>query len=185
MKRSSGVVALVLGCALTAMGSQANAQSSAADKAFVQKAAEGGLAEVKLGQLAAEKASDAEVKQFGQKMVDDHTNLNNQMKPIAEKLGVTVPESLAPKEQALYDRLNGLSGEQFDKAYVQAMVKDHHEDLREFTREEHAARDQNLKTAVSQGRGVIEQHTKMADAMARRMHVGRGMAHGTAKMPCM
>lgn len=185
MRSSSSVFSLVLGCALAAMGARAIAQSAAADKAFVKKAAEGGLAEVKLGQLAADKASNADVKQFGQRMVEDHTSLNNQMKPIADNMGVAVPDSLAPKEQAIYDRLNGLSGDQFDKAYINAMVKDHHDDLREFTREEHSARDKELKTAVSEGRSVIEQHTKMADELARRMHVSGGMLHSSGKAPCM
>ena len=84
------------------------------DKMFLQKASEGGMAEVQLGQLAAQKGNSAEVKQFGQKMVEDHTRLNEQMKPIADTLGVNAPKHLNKVDQAEYDKLSSLSGDAFD-----------------------------------------------------------------------
>ena len=91
---------------------------SASDKMFLHKASEGGYAEVQLGQLAAQKASSDDVKKFGQKMVDDHTALNDQMKPFAEAAGLQPPTKLSSKDQAEYDKLNGLSGDAFDKEYL-------------------------------------------------------------------
>ena len=137
------------------------------DKMFLRKAAEGGMAEVQLGQLASEKASSEDVKAFGQKMVKDHTQLNEEMKPIAESMGVMLPKKLSSKDQAEYDKLNGLSGEEFDKEYLTCMVKDHHADLREFRMEAANASDPTLKAAVQKGAQVIREHTTMVDSLAK------------------
>src|ERR1700722_5879378 len=103
-----------------------------ADQAFVRKALEGGAAEVQLGQLAQQKSQSDDVKQFGQKMVEDHTQLGEQMKPVAQQLGVKEPKGPSKKDKELAAKLEGLSGQQFDEAYIQAMVKDHKQDLKDF-----------------------------------------------------
>src|ERR1700733_6312799 len=121
------------------------------DKMFLRHAAEGGMAEVKLGQLAAQKASSDDVKAFGQKMVDDHTMLNNEMAPIADSMGVRTPKNLNKQDQAEYDKLSGLSGTDFDTEYLTAMVKDHHKDLREFREQAATTTDPTLKAAVDKG----------------------------------
>ena len=152
------------------------------DKMFLRHAAEGGMAEVKLGQLATQKASSDDVKAFGQKMVDDHTMLNNQMAPIADSMGVRTPKSLNKQNQAEYDKLNGLSGTDFDTEYLTAMVKDHHKDLHEFREEAASATDANLKAAVEKGLNVIREHTMMVDKLAQ----SKGIAvpqHGGNKQP--
>ena len=137
------------------------------DKIFLRKAAEGGMAEVKLGQLATQKAGSQDVKDFGSRMVTDHTELNNEMKPIADSLGVMLPKKLNTKDQAEYEKLNGLSGNDFDTEYVTFMVKDHHEDLREFRMEAASTTDPNLKTAVDRGAKVIREHLSMVTGLAK------------------
>ena len=137
------------------------------DKMFLRKAAAGGLAEVQLGQLAAEKASSPDVKAFGQKMVTDHTALNNDMKPIAESMGVMLPKKIKKEDQAEYDKLSAMSGDDFDKEYLTFMVKDHHMDLREFREEDTTVQDPTLKAAVDKGYKVIREHTSMVDKLAR------------------
>jgi putative membrane protein len=137
------------------------------DKMFLRKAAEGGIAEVKLGQLAAQKASSDDVKAFGQKMVDDHTKLNNQMAQVADSLGVMLPKSMNKEDQAEYDKLNGLSGSDFDTEYLSCMVKDHHKDLHEFRIEAASRADQVLHDAVVQAEAIIHDHTVMVDKLAR------------------
>ena len=144
-----------------------NGTSPSPDKMFLHKASMGGYAEVQFGQLAAQKASSDDVKKFGQKMVDDHTALNDQLKPFADSMGVKAPTKLSPKDQAEYDKLNGLSGDDFDKEYLTAMVKDHHQDLREFRKEEATASDPGLKDAVTKGTTVIREHTQMVDKLAK------------------
>jgi putative membrane protein len=137
------------------------------DKMFLRKATAGGLAEVQLGQLATQKAGAQDVKDFGQKMVTDHTALNNEMAPIADSIGVTLPKKLSKEDQAEYDKLNAMSGDDFDKEYVFFMVKDHHQDLREFRAEAANTSDPALKNAADRGVKVIYAHMTMIDKMAR------------------
>jgi putative membrane protein len=137
------------------------------DKMFLRKAAEGGIAEVKLGQLAAQKGSSDEVKAFGQKMVDDHTKMNSEMAEVADSLGVMLPKSMNKEDQVEYDKLNGLSGNDFDMEYLSFMVKDHHNDLHEFRMEAASRADPTLRDEVVKEEGIIHDHTVMVDKLAR------------------
>jgi putative membrane protein len=150
--------------------SLANQQAST-DQAFVRKVLEGGATEVQLGQLAQQKSQSEDVKQFGQKMVEDHTQLGEQMKPIAQQLGVKEPKGPSKKDKQLIAKLEGLSGPQFDEAYIQAMVKDHKEDLKEFKNEAQSALNQNVKQTAQQGAGVISQHLQMIEQIAQNHNV--------------
>lgn len=141
------------------------------DKMFLRKAAEGGLAEVKLGQLAVQKGSSDDVKAFGQKMVDDHTRMNKEMAQIADSMGVMLPKSINKEDQAEYDKLNALSGNEFDMEYLAFMVKDHHKDLHEFRLEAASPTNPVLHDAVVKAQGVIHEHTVMVDKLAREKGV--------------
>jgi putative membrane protein len=138
------------------------------DKLFLRKAAEGGIAEVKLGQLAAQKASSDDVKAFGQKMVDDHTKVNGEIAQVADTMGIMLPKTMNKDDQAEYDKLNALSGNAFDMEYLTFMVKDHHQELHAF-RLEAASRstDPTLHDEVVKAQGVIHEHTVMVDKLAR------------------
>lgn len=153
---------------------QSPGQASAADKKFVMTAMKGGLAEVKLGQMASERGSSVEVKQFGQKMVEDHTKLNDNMKPVAAELGITAPTELPAKDKALEKKLQGLSGQAFDKAYMSAMVKDHHKDLTEFKKEAASGENPQVKEQAQAGSDVIAQHLQLADQVAKKVGAGSG-----------
>jgi putative membrane protein len=142
-----------------------------ADQEFIKKALEGDSAEVQLGQLAQQKSQSDDVKQFGQKMVDDHTQLGDQIKPIAKQLGVKEPKGPSKKAKQLAAKLEGLSGQQFDEVYIKAMVKSHKEDLKEFKDEEQTTRNPNVKQAVQQGEGVISQHLQMIEQIAQSHNV--------------
>jgi putative membrane protein len=151
------------------------------DKMFLHKAAEGGMAEVQFGQLAVQKAGSDDVKAFGQKMVNDHTALNNDMAAVADSLGVRAPKTINKIDQAEYDKLNGLSGSDFDTEYLTVMVKAHHKDLREFRTEGAETQDPTLKAAVEKGEKVIHEHTMMVDKLAREK--GIPMPARGGKMP--
>ena len=99
---------------------------------FVKTALEGGMAEVQLGQIALQKSNDADVKQFAQRMVDDHTKMDDQLKPIAQQIGVKIPDGPSKKDKTAIAKLQGLNGGDFDKAYMKDMVKDHKTDLNDF-----------------------------------------------------
>jgi len=137
------------------------------DKMFLRKAAEGGIAEVKLGQLAVQKGSSEEVKTFAQKMVDDHTKTNEVMAAAADTMGVMLPKSMNKEDQAEYDKLNALSGNDFDMEYLSFMVKDHHKDLHAFRIEAASPTDPTLHDAVVKVASVIHEHTVMVDKIAR------------------
>jgi putative membrane protein len=137
------------------------------DRMFLRAAAEGGIAEVQFGQLAAQKGSSEEVKTFGQKMVDDHTALNKDMGTVADSIGIKLPTHMNKTDQAEYEKLNGLSGDEFDTEYLTLMVKDHHKDLREFRLEAAGTQDQTLKDAVIKAQGVIHEHLVMVNNLAR------------------
>jgi putative membrane protein len=138
------------------------------DKVFLRKAAEGGLAEVQMGQLATQKGDSDEVRKFGQKMVEDHIRLNVRMTPVAESLGIYAPQHLNKAEQAEYDKLSGLSGDAFDQEYIIAMVKDHRKDLQEFRHEERKTSNTDLQAAVAQAEPVISQHLAMIEGIAQQ-----------------
>ncbi|HEX5235350.1 MAG TPA: DUF4142 domain-containing protein [Silvibacterium sp.] len=150
------------------MQAQQNASAAAMqDKAFARKALEGGMAEVQLGQLASEKGSSEDVKQFGQKMVQDHTKMGDQIKPIAEQLGVQPPSHVSKKDQELIAKLQGMSGPEFDNAYTAAMVKDHKKDLSDFKQEAENTQNPQLKQAAQQGTQVITEHLQLAEQLAK------------------
>jgi putative membrane protein len=137
------------------------------DKMFLRKAAEGGIAEVKLGQLAAQKGSSEDVRAFGQKMVEDHTKMNLEIAQVADSIGVMLPKSMNKEDQAEYNKLNALSGNDFDIEYLTFMVKDHHQDLHEFRMEAASSADPTLHNEVVKAQSVIHEHTVMVDKLAR------------------
>jgi putative membrane protein len=135
-----------------------NGAGAMMDKAFVRKALEGGMTEVQLGQLAAQKSSNPDVKQFGQKMVDDHTKLGDQMKQVAEQMNIKPPDSLSSKDKANVAKLSALDGDAFDKAYIKDMVKDHKSDDNDFKMEAQSTQNPQLKQMVMQSDQTIESH---------------------------
>src|SRR5277367_22550 len=152
-------------------GTQANGQPSALDSLFVKKALQGGIAEVQLGQLTLQKSNNDQVKQFAQKMIDDHTRLGDQMKPVAQQVGVAVPTEPSKKDKQTMAKLQALSGSAYDQAYIKDMVKDHKQDLGDFQTEASSGQDQTVKDAANQGSKVIAQHLQMIQQIAKDQNV--------------
>ena len=164
----TGTVVLALSAAPAfAEGQQARKSAKSegkakSDQAFVMEAAKGGLAEVELGKLAGEKGSNDQVKQFGQKMVTDHGKANDELKSLAQSKNITLPAAVDPKDKALHDRLEKLSGDAFDRAYIQEMVKDHRKDVNAFKHESTAGKDPEIKSWASKTLPTLEEHLKQA-----------------------
>lgn len=150
----------------SSMGQSGSSQLTATDKKFVRTAAAGGLAEVELGQLATQKAGSDDVKKFGQRMVDDHSKANDQLKQVAASEGIQIPDKLSAKDQATKDRLSKLSGEQFDRAYMKDMVKDHTQDIAEFQRESTNGSDPQVKDFASKTLPILQSHLQEAQQIA-------------------
>ena len=131
---------------------------------FATKAAIGGMAEVKLAELAKDKASSADVKAFAQRMHDDHSKANDELKQIASHKGITLPTDLDAKHQAMYDRLSKLSGADFDRAYMRDMVADHKEDVSEFKKEAERGTDPELKAFAAKTLPTLQEHLQLAQS---------------------
>jgi len=137
--------------------------TSPEDRVFLKEALEGGMAEVQLGQLALQKSNNADVKQFAQKMVDDHSKMGDQLKPIAQQIGVKIPDGPSKKDKATIAKLQALNGDDFDKAYMKDMVKDHKSDLTAFQSESDQGSNLAVKGAAGQYAPIIHQHLQMAE----------------------
>jgi putative membrane protein len=139
------------------------------DEAFARKAAQGGMAEVRLGELAEEKASADVVKRFGKRMVEDHTKANDELKQAASKEGITLPTDLDPKDQATYDSLAKLSGGAFDRAYARDMVRDHQQDITEFRKEANTGKRDTIKTFAAEALPTLQDHLKEARQIEQKV----------------
>ena len=137
-------------------------KASSADHAFVMKALKGGMAEVELGQLAADKGSTDEVKKFGQRMVTDHSKAGDELKALAQQKNITVPSEIDAKDKATHDRLAKLSGAAFDRAYMQNMLADHRIDVNEFKKESTSGKDPDVKAWAAKTLPTLEEHLKLA-----------------------
>jgi putative membrane protein len=153
-----------------------SSELAASDRTFVTHAAHSGLAEVELGRLAADKASNADVKQFGQRMVDDHSKANDELKGLAARKSVTLPTDLDAKHKAEHARLSKLSGAAFDRAYMAAMVGDHNNAVASFQRASKTAKDPDLKAWAGKTLPTLQDHQKMAREIGSKV---RGTAPGT------
>lgn len=156
----------------TPAGSTAQAGAgavAAADKAFVTKAAQGSMAEVEMGKLAADKAESADVKQFGRRMADDHGKASDELKSWASKNDVTLPSAPAAKHKAEHDRLAKLSGAAFDRAYMAMMVADHNKDVAEFQRAAKTTKNAELKAWVEKTLPTLQEHQKMAREVSAKV----------------
>jgi len=144
-----------------------NDKKPSADQHFVTDAAVGGMAEVELGKLAADKAANADVKKFGQRMADDHGKANDELKSLAQSKQITLPSATDAKHKATIERLSKLSGEAFDRAYVQEMLKDHQKDVAAFRTESKSGKDPEVKAWAGKTLPTLEEHLKMVQDLNR------------------
>jgi putative membrane protein len=157
----AGACALAL-CAPLALAQKTDKQ----DVRALQRMLQANMAEVEAGKLASQKAQSPEVKQFAQKMVEDHGKKLEDLKSLAQSKGVNVPEKPASKQQAMMKKLEGASGEEFDRVYMAEMVKAHGEVLQGTRKIAREAKDADLKAAAQKSAPGTEEHLKMARSIA-------------------
>ena len=136
-------------------------KTTAKETAFIKKAAGGGMTEVELGKLASEKGGSQEVKDFGDKMVKDHSKINDNLKEVAGKLNVTLPDKVDSMHQAKIDKMNKMSGASFDKAYVNGMIIAHDKDIAEFEKADKEAKSDDLKKFIEDSLPTMKEHLEM------------------------
>lgn len=132
------------------------------DTEFAVEAADGGMLEVQLGQLAQANASSADVKAFAKMMVDDHSKANDELKAAAAQKNISLPAALSDKNQKKYDDLAGKTGTDFDKAYIDFMVDDHEEDIDAFKKEAEKGNDADLKAWAAGKVPTLQHHLDAA-----------------------
>jgi putative membrane protein len=136
---------------------------------FSSAAAQGGLTEVELGRLAVQRGSNPAVKSFGQRMIEDHSRANDELKSIASKKSITLPTDMNSDQKAMMDKLSKLSGADFDKEYMSDTVKDHEAAAKEFENQANKGNDADIKAFAAKTLPMIQRHLQMARDVANQV----------------
>src|SRR4051812_10286517 len=162
-------------------------QSPADSKQFAMKAAEGGMLEVKLAQLAQQKSQSQEVKQLAQQLEQDHTQANQQLTQVAKQKNITLPTELKGECQETYQAFQQLDGTDFDNAFLLHNVKDHLKDIMMFQKEAQNGTDQDIRQWAAQTLPKLQQHAQHIRTVAQSAGMpidalaGGNMAHDAAR----
>jgi putative membrane protein len=146
-------------------GLSASAALSSADREFAMKAASGGMAEVQAAQLAEQRATSPQIKQFAQRMITDHSAANTELQQIAKQANIALPSQPTGKDAAEGQKLRGLNGRAFDQAYAQGQQRDHQETVELFQKEASSGQDPALKAFAQKTLPILQQHLQMAEAL--------------------
>lgn len=138
-------------------------------KNFSKDAAQGGMMEVQLGNIAMKNGGTQAVKAFGKMMVDDHTKINDQLKDLASKKNVDLPAAVSDDQQKDIDKLSKETGKQFDKDYVSMMIKDHKADIDAFKKNEQKISDADYKSFISNALPTLQKHLNAIEALNKKM----------------
>ena len=147
----------------------APATNPANNSSFVSEAAGGGMAEVELASLAINRSQNPEIKNFAKRMIEDHSKANDELKPIAASKSLILPKEVGARERALSDKLSKLSGAEFDKEYVKAMVEDHEQDVKAFQTQAQDGTDAEIKAFAARTLPVIREHLQMIQNIKAKM----------------
>lgn len=155
--------------ALSMMPQQAAAEEkgiSSKDQTFVSDAAEGGLAEIKMGKLGKEKGISPDIKMLSNMLVTDHLKANKKLEKIASEIGAKVPTSTGATQEADYLLLKARSGHSFDKAFAEQSVKDHQTTIDLFEKEAKEGDDPALKAFAEKTLPTLKEHLSMSQRAA-------------------
>lgn len=178
MRIPAHVLALTLALAAFPAAAQqaAKPEISRQDRNFAEHAMAGGMMEVQLGKLADQRAQSEAVKTFGQRMVTDHSQANQKLSEIGGKLGLAAPAELPREQRRTVDKLAGLSGAEFDRAYMAAMIDDHKKDIGEFRKQADKGENPDLKSFAQQTAPILEQHLRLAEDTQSRLPAQQSQA---------
>ncbi|HKO67755.1 MAG TPA: DUF4142 domain-containing protein [Burkholderiaceae bacterium] len=150
--------------------SRSNTSLAAGDRDFMMKAAQSDVAEIKGGQVAKEKASSDAVKRFADKMVTDHTKTSGQMKAMAESRSVALPTTPTAKDERDMKKMSGMSGTDFDRAYMDSQVRAHRDAVSLFKKQSKSGKDAELKSFAANTLPALEEHLKMATDLSKTVN---------------
>jgi putative membrane protein len=144
---------------------------SKADADFLVEAANGGMMEVQLGQLAQTKSSERQVKDFGALMARDHGEGGEKLKTLAVSKNITLPDSISAGQQKEKEKLQKKKGKEFDRAYINMMVNDHKKDIREFEKTANNATNSDIKAFARNSLPMLYMHLDSAKNIQKRMGI--------------
>jgi putative membrane protein len=147
---------------------------------FVKEASQGGIAEVKMGYMGVQNGTSSDVKNLGQKLIQDHTAANKELEQLASRKGVTLSNDLDAKHQKELDKLSKLTGAEFDKAYIHHAVMDHEKDIKKFQAAADKATDQDIRAFAQRTLPVLQQHLDMAKSAENMAPTGATTSSGTS-----
>ena len=172
-----GLVGVLLAAQAWGVAAQQSSSTvSAADRKFVHATAGDNLIDIELGQLAAEKAASATVKQFGRRMVTERTAIHESLKKLAEDKGIAVPVARDPRRLAQIERLSKLSGAMFDRAYMQGILRGRDRDVKEFQRQGDRLRDPDIKAWAIRALPDLQESLRQARDIASAVGAARADA---------
>lgn len=145
----------------------ASTQSSMIDQAFVREMMQSDAVEVQLGQLAQEKSQSDDVKQFAQKMIENRKRLDDQLAPLAKQLDVSQPNGPDKKTKKEIEKMQAMSGPQFDEEYIRTIEKAHEKDVKSFKQAAEASQNPNIQKTAQADAPVIEQHLAAVQKLAQ------------------
>jgi putative membrane protein len=132
------------------------------DRDFFEDASMGGLFEVRAGELAMQRATMGDVKSFAQRMINDHTTVNDKLAAVAKQKGLVVPSELDKKHKDKIDKLQKKTGGDFDKEYIEMMVNDHEDDVKAFQKEAKDGKDADIRQLATATLPTLEEHLSLA-----------------------
>ncbi|HEY3741800.1 MAG TPA: DUF4142 domain-containing protein [Bryobacteraceae bacterium] len=141
------------------------------DASFLKDAAQGGMDEVKTGELAESHATRADVKAFGNRMVQDHGKMGDQVHTLAASKGVQLPTDISTMQSVSFKMLSGKGGADFDKAYISGMLKDHKKDIASFEMEASSGKDADVRALATKALPTLREHLQLAQKIATDMGI--------------
>ena len=162
------VLAVSVGLCLTGAAIGQTVKASSKDQQFLRHAANDGLAEVQLGQMAADRATNPEVKRFGQRMVTDHTKANQELMTLAQSQNISIPKETDKKHQKTVEMLAQKQGASFDREYMRLMVTDHEKAVQLFSTEVKEGHNAEIKAFASRTLPTLQEHLQMARQLTQQ-----------------
>jgi putative membrane protein len=160
---------LALGSAALLFSHPVKAQTSQQDKDFLKTASQANVDEIKMAELAEKKAADPDVRGFARLMVKDHTTLGGKVAPFASDWGLTAPTTMDADHQEEWNKLDKMHGKEFDKRFIDDMVKDHEQAYDLFHKEVLDTQDMKFKPVIEEGQSMVVAHLNMAKSLQGKL----------------
>lgn len=146
---------------------------SAQDRQFVTKAAKSGMMEVEMARMGLDRATSPQVKAYAQRLVDDHTKANSELQSIAQAGNVNLPTSMPSENKGMNNKLTN-AGQNFDRTFVDMMLREHEKDVQLFERQANNGSDDQLKAFAARTLPTLREHLQQARSLQGNMGGGRG-----------